>query len=263
MKLKGVTSGRVVRPRKILLYGVHGIGKSSFAAKAPNPIFIQTEEGTNDLEVDRFPLCKTMTRVDWCITQLLEEEHDYKTVVIDSADMLGAVINKQVCEQMDVPSIEDIPYGKGHEYSYSQWNSLLGDIELLQEKRDMTVIFIAHSKIVEFQDPSSDTYHKYTNNLHINKKGIGVGARIQEWCDEVLFANYKTHTRITDKSIGKEAVKAVGSGERVIYTEQRASFDAKNRLGLPYELPMDKDLGYQVYADYIGEPQTQTTGEGE
>lgn len=250
MALKGVISGKVKKPRRTMFYGVHGIGKGTFASKADKPIFIQTEEGTNDLDVDRFPLCMKADWVDKIIGRLLNDEHDYKTLVIDSADALEALFEVEVCEEMNVSTVDDIEWGKGHGYVYSKWNTLLADLDLLQQQRGMGIILLAHTRITEFNDPSSDSYHRYTNNLHINKAGIGAGSLVQEWCDEVLFANYKKYTRSSDSKTGS-VTKGIGEGERVILTETRPWHDAKNRLGLPYELPMDIEQGYQVLMPYI------------
>jgi len=271
MTLKGVTSGRITKPRKTLLYGAKGIGKTTWASKAPNPVFIQTEEGSNDLDVDRFPRCRdnpghetlpwAIDKFQWCFDQLLLEEHDYKTLIIDSADHFGHIIDQDVCRDNNWSSLEDPGFGKGQAVSYSAWMTWLAEFDLLREKRGMSIILIAHEKIIEYKNPTTDAYNRYTNSLHTTKTGTGAGALIQEWCDEVLFATYPVLTRTTDKKLGQEAVKAVGGGNRTIYTEERPTHDAKNRLGLPYELPMDKELGYQVYANYIG--QSQTTSEEE
>ena len=252
--LKGVIEGVVVKPRRIMVYGQHGIGKTLWASKAPNPIIIQTEEGADDIGTPRFPVCKQMDQFRWCISQLMgtmsePKHHDRDTVIIDSADWLEKIITAEVCTENGVDSIDDISFGRGHNKVQAKWAEVLRDLSLLQSKRGMTVIIIAHAKVIEFADPTRDSYMRYTNALHTNKRGEGAGKDLQEWCDEVFFMCYKVNVRITDKKLGKEEKKAVGGGDRVLYTEERPTHDAKNRLDLDYEIPMDKDLGYNgVYA---------------
>ena len=61
---------------------------------------------------------------------------------------------------------------------------------------------------------------------------------IKEWADMLLFANYKTFSIAVDDK-GKKR-KAQG-GERVMYTTHNACWDAKNRYGLPDEVPFSYD----------------------
>lgn len=43
-----VTSGVIPAPVKVVLYGPEGIGKSTFAAQFPDPVFLDTEEAPSD-----------------------------------------------------------------------------------------------------------------------------------------------------------------------------------------------------------------------
>lgn len=56
MNLSLIQSGRKFAPRRVLLYGTHGVGKSSFGARAERPIFIPTEDGLNEIDCEKFPL---------------------------------------------------------------------------------------------------------------------------------------------------------------------------------------------------------------
>ena len=252
--LKGVIEGKLSRPRRTLIYGQHGIGKTLWASKAPNPIIIQTEEGADDIGTPRFPVCQNMEQFWWCYRQLMgvkgePKTHDRESVIVDSADWLETLQNKQVCEELGINSLDDWDYGRAYTIASLRWKKLLHSMLELQKERGMNIIFIAHSKVVEFKDPTRDSYMRYTNALHTNGKGAGAGKDLQEWCDEVLFMTYKVNVRLTDKKLGKEEKKAVGGGDRALYTEERPTHDAKNRLDLDYEIPMDKDLGYNgVYA---------------
>lgn len=230
------------RPRKVVLYGTHGIGKSSWAAACPfGPvIFLPTEDGYQDLrpkvKVLTFGKKKTLDsegEIHEAIAMLHANDHPYKTVVLDSAEAAELLIQKQVAKAANKDSIADIGFGKGHAASATKFDVMLSGLDALNAK-GMFIIVIAHADIERFNDPAGDPYDRYT--LRLDKR---VSPRLQEWADEVLFANYKVYTKQVDEGFGKKTVKAVGSGDRVLYTTERPTHDAKNRLGLPDEMPLD------------------------
>lgn len=245
--LERIESGSQALPRRILLYGTHGIGKSTFGANSPKPVFIQTEDGLAEIGCDRFPLATSFQEVMGALSDLYSEQHDYQTVVIDSADWLERLIWEDVCNKKMVDSLEDIGYSKGYVFALSQWRELLDCLYALRMERGMTVILIAHSKIERFENPETETYDRYAPRLHKHASDM-----VQEWCDEVLFATYKIHTKKTDEGFNRKRTQGVGSGERVIRTTERPAHVAKNRLDLPEELPLE----WGAYAQYL----TQTGG---
>jgi hypothetical protein len=236
-----VRFGRRVSPRRILLYGVHGIGKSTFAGMAPKAVFIPTEDGLDDIDCASFDLCRSYADVLDCLGQLYAEEHDFRTLVIDSVDWLERLIWQEVCRQRQVDSIEDIGFAKGYTFALQQWQAVLGGLNALR-RRGMAIILLAHAKIERFEDPATDSYDRYVPRLHKLASHV-----LQEWCDEVLFANYKVFTTKADAGFNRKETRGVGSGERVLYTTERPAHVAKNRLNLPDELPLD----WREYAKFL------------
>src|SRR5690348_4280604 len=102
-----IRSGKCPAPRRTMLYGVHGVGKSTFGAAADRPIFIQTEDGLGDIDCDKFPVAGSFTEVIGMLSELFTERHAYRTVVIDSLDWLEQLIWAEVCRKRHVASIED------------------------------------------------------------------------------------------------------------------------------------------------------------
>ena len=241
-----------VKPRKTLLYGVHGIGKSSWAAKWPNPVFINIENGLSDLDVDAFPIPQDLQQAWAPILELstTEQPHGYKTLVIDSIDWLERMIHQQVIKEHDkqIRSISEIPYGKGFDAAAAFFSKLMNSLDSVVEN-GMHVLLLAHSSIQRFESPTSESYDRYAPKLHVNSKGVGVGALVQEFCDEVLFCNYKVYTTSKEEGFNRKRAVATGGGDRVIYTTERPSHLAKNRLGLPDEIPMTRD-GFE-YGQYL------------
>lgn len=216
-------------PRRLLLYGVQGVGKSTFAASAPGAIFLPTEDGLSDIDCTALPVFRDFSRLIQALRELYKEPHDYQTVVIDSLDALEQLVWADVCEEHQKNSIEDFGYGKGYVFALTRWRQLLRALDALREQRHMASILIAHTKIETFHAPDADSYDRYSPKLH-----KAAGALVQEWCDEVFFATYKVFLRQRENS---NKTRAVGEGERIVRTAERPFCLAKNRLGLPDELP--------------------------
>ena len=240
--LQKVQKGKTNEPRRVLLYGTHGVGKSTWAACAAKPIFIPTEDGLGQIACDAFPLCESYAQVLEALSTLYTEQHKYKTVVIDSLDWLERLIWAEVCRKRNVESIEDIGYGKGYVFALNQWREVLEGLAALRRDKGMMVVLVAHCQINKFNDPENEPYDRYMPRLHKL-----VSAVVQEWCDEVLFATYKVHVKKTDEGFGRTRAQGIGTGERILRTTERPSHVAKNRLNLPDELALD----WAAYAQFL------------
>lgn len=234
-------------PDRILLTGTEGVGKTSWAAGAPSPIFICAEDGMPRAlaNVPRFPSPQSFDEVLEAIGSLCEGEHEFKTLVIDTVDWLEPMVWEAVCRKNSWESIEAPGYGKGYTAATDEWRRLLVALDRLRSKRGMEVILLAHASIRTFQNPLGPDYDRYEVKLH-----KGAAALVREWCDTNLFAIHEEFGG-TDKS-GKPTKKGVSTGRRVVHTERTAAWHAKNRHGLPPELALD-------YAEYAkareaGEP---------
>lgn len=159
--LEQVQRGVVSAPRRTVIYGVGGVGKSTFASMAPRPIFIPTEDGLAGIDCHRFPLATSVADVIAALAELYTEPHEYQTVVIDSLDWLQTLVYARICKERGVESIEDIPYGKGYVFALTPWREVLAGLDALRNERGMGVILIAHAQIERFADPRTDTYDRY------------------------------------------------------------------------------------------------------
>lgn len=227
------------KPPRIIIYGPQGLGKSTFGSQAKKPVFIQTEDGLDNIDAPAFPLAKDFDTVISQLRELATKDHDFKTVVIDSLDWLEPMVWKKVAQEHNVTSIEDIGYGKGYVFALDVWRSYIIAINHLRDKKGMMVVQTAHSEIKRFEDPLNDPYDRYQIKLHRLASGL-----IQEHSDIVFFLNYYVGTTKRKEGFG-ERIMAVGSGERILYSEERPSFAAKNRYGLPAEIPFDREGNYK------------------
>lgn len=247
-----IITNKKPKPPRIIIYGPAGIGKSTFGALAPEPVFIQTEDGLDAIEVPAFPLCKTYGEVLDHLGHLCAEDHGYTTLIVDSIDWLERLIWSQLCSEKNVKNLEDIPYGKGYVMVMDLWREYVNAINYLRDEKDMMVIQIGHSEIKRFENPETEGYDRYQIKLHKLASAL-----LQEHSDIVLFANHQVTVKKTTTGFS-ERTRAIGSGERVLYSEERPAFVAKNRYGLPSEIPFDKAGNYwQVIASHV--PYFNTT----
>lgn len=241
------------RPRRVMIYGTHGIGKSTFGSCAPKPVFVPTEDGLNDLKVKMFPVAKSFGQFMDNLGKLADGPHEFETVVIDSADWLETLIWNQVCADGGKNSIEEFGFGKGYGYAGHYWEHVIklleqcGDREVRNIGPGMMTILIAHAKVQRFEDPQTDPYDRYEPNLHKTASAL-----LQEWVDEVLFARQRVVT-IAKPAGSKTEVRGVSAGERLLYTTEQPSHLAKNRLALPLELP----LAFSSYWDAVQKAQVE------
>ncbi|ABK45412.1 conserved hypothetical protein [Magnetococcus marinus MC-1] len=244
--LQSLNRVQAPRPPSMVWYGVAGVGKTTLSASAPNPVFILTEDGLGLIQTTSFPLARSFGDVIGALDALITEPHDFSTVVLDSLDWLEPLIWAEVCQQHGVRNIEDIGYGKGYVFAMDLWRIYLDRLNRLRDEKSMVVIQIAHSVIKRFDSPEHEPYDRY--EIKLNAKA---SALVQEHSDCVLFANYRISTTKADVGFKKTVNRAVGSGERVLYTQERPAFLAKNRYNLPPELPMDWSI---LQGHLIGQP---------
>lgn len=243
--LASIRKGPQALPPRIVIYGEHGLGKSTFAAGAPNPIFIQTEDGLSALDVASFPLAKTHDEVLQAVGALYDEEHDFETVVLDSTDWAEKLIWSYVSRKHDKASIEDFGYGKGFGFAAEELGNLLAGLNALRTERGMAVVLTAHAQVRRFDDPTSASYDRFELALHKTASAL-----VSEWADVIAFASHDAVVRTEEVGFKKTIKKAVGT-ERVIHLERTPAFNAKNRYQLPPKLP----LSWDAFAEALTESQ--------
>ena len=252
--LDQVMTGRKPAPRRAMLYGTHGIGKSTFAAAAPSPIFLQTEDGLGEIDCAKLPLATTFGDAMKALSELYTAEHPYQTIVVDSLDWLERLIWAEVCRKRGVQTIEDIGYAKGYVFALAEWREFLEGLAALRSDRNMMILLIAHARIERFDNPEMESYDRYVPRLHKH-----AAALVMEWVDELLFATYQIHTKQTDEGFNRKRTRGIGTGERIVRTQERPAHLAKNRLNLPEELPLD----WKTYASFLSNGSSETLQESE
>lgn len=240
MNQLNIHTGKAGGALKVVVYGPEGIGKSTLAAHFPRPVFIDTEGSTRHMDVSRTDKPSSWTMLMEQVQHIRSDPGVCSTLVIDTADWAEQLCIASICADKKLSGIEDMGYGKGYVYLAEEFGRLLNLLEEIVG-RGVHVVLTAHAMMRKFEQPDEmGAYDRW--ELKLQKK---TSALVKEWSDLLLFANYKTMSVATDEK-GKK-FKAQG-GRRVIYTSHHPCWDAKNRLGLPEELPLD----FSALAQYIG-----------
>jgi len=233
-----IIRGKIQAAQKIVIYGPEGIGKSTFASQFPEPLFIDTEGGTKQLDVARFPRPTSWQYLLDEVREVIKKPDLCRTLVLDTADWAEQLCTEAVCAKYQKSGIEDFGYGKGYVFLEEEFGRLLNLLGEVIEK-SVHVVVIAHAKLSKFEQPDElASYDRWS--LKLTKKHSPM---LKEWADMVLFANYKI---IAVKSSETKKAKAQG-GTRIMYTSHHPCWDAKNRFGLPDELP----FSYKEIEAYI------------
>lgn len=244
-----ITKGKRARAQKVVVYGPEGIGKSTFAAQFPEPLFIDTEGSTDNMDVSRLDKPSSYTMLKNEIAWVKANPTVCKTLVIDTIDWAESLVIADVCAQHGKKGIEDFGWGNGYTYTKEEMGRLLNQLGELVDL-GINVVLTAHAQMRKFEQPDEmGSYDRW--ELKLGKKTSSQTAPlVKEWADMVLFANYKTVVMTADN--GKK--KATG-GQRVLYTQHHPAWDAKNRHGLPEEMPFD----YAGIAHIFNQAQPQPT----
>jgi hypothetical protein len=231
-----ITKGKQTRAQRVVIYGVESVGKSTFAAQFPKPLFLDVEGGTAHLDTDRAEISDA-AELDAAIREC--QAASYDTIVIDSIDWTERMLVDQLLTEHKKKSVEDFGYGKGWIMAAEKMARLLGSLESLINA-GKNVVLIAHSQVKRVEPPDLlAAYDRY--ELKMSKQ---CSPLVKEWADELWFFKFKTKT--VESESGRS--KGIGGKERIILTTHSAAYDAKTRSGLAEELPMAWDSVAHLFA---------------
>lgn len=236
MKKFSISKGKVEVPVRTLIYGVEAIGKSTLSSKFPLPVTIDIEGGTNQMDIDRLPVPETwddlMDEIDYTIEEL---SGTYKTLIIDTIDRAEQLLIEQLLRESGVDSIEKYGGGFGKGYTAIQERVQKDLLKKLDRAiaAGINVVMIGHAAMRKVETPEATAYDRW--ELKVSKK---VAPIVKEWCDIMLFCDYQLV--VVDG-------KAKGSGKRMMHANHTLTYDAKNRYGLPDDMPLSFDAIKHIF----------------
>lgn len=253
LSLNNLVRKKADKPPIMVIYGRGKMGKTTLASEFPDPIFIQTEDGGGNLEITSFkdePLGK-FSEVLEALTALASEDHEFKTLVVDSVTQMEPLIWAEACQRNNWSSIEDPGYGKGYIEADAIWREFLMACTWLRDNKNMTVILIAHEIVEMFSDPEREDYSRYKMRLHKRAE-----AMVRERADIVGFINQVV--ALDKGKTGKDAPKAKGSGQRALNLAPRPTFEAGNRYDMPAQILINQGQGFAALAPYLPTHNAET-----
>lgn len=239
-----ITRGRKPGAKKVVIYGPEGIGKSTFASRFPDALFSDTEDSTKDMDVSRFDKPSSWEMLKSQVRYVIDHPEVCKTYVLDTADWAEQIEIRDLLSASQKAGIEDFGYGKGYTYSAERFGELLNLMTELTEK-GINVVVTAHAQLRKIELPEEMGAYDHWE-MKTSKK---VAPMIREWADLVLFANYKVNVVNVDNQGATKGKNKAQGGRRVMYTTHTPFWDAKNRYGLPEELPLDYEQIRHVIED--------------
>lgn len=227
-----ITKGIISKPVKVCVYGVEGIGKTTFASQFPEPLFFDLDKGSAQLDVSRVTDITSWPLLMSNIKEVYDNPTICKTLVIDTADAAERMCIDYICGKFNKKGIEDFGYGAGYTYLVEEFARFLVQLDACIGQ-GINVVVLAHAVLKTVTLPEEmGTYDHWELKLS-SKTTNKVAPLVKEWADLLLFANYKT-ILIEDGTRKKAA-----GGKRIMYTTHTTFADAKNRFSLAEELPFD------------------------
>lgn len=241
-------------PPIITLFGDAGTGKTSLAGTFEKPIFIRGEDGMQAFNAanmpDAFDVIKSSDDLWEQCMHLIHEDHNYKTLVIDTVTSLETIFINEIIEG-DPKKPKGLNqslggYGNGTDAVAALHFRLRKAADILNTKKGMTIVFVAHTDIVTIDLPDAEPYSKY--NIRIGKKGY---AAYTDLADIVGLIRLGFVTN--DKN------KAISTGDRVIQCQATASSISKNRYRIKKDITFDEGVNPLIpFIPYFNKTKGET-----
>lgn len=278
ISLKSLKRKTVLSPPTVLFYAEGGIGKTTWAAGdarlgltgAPNPIFLFTEPSRGGLKLTAFPfddsenpreVAQSHEEMLYAIGELYKQDHDFNTLVIDTIDQWEPLLHRYTCKkygQSDInPEKGDFAFQNGYRAAVDVAREMFAGLAALRDEKGMAIVLLCHPQLKEIKDPQSTPYHQHQPMLQRHLADF-----VLWWVDHVLFGDFKKSVVMERTGFGKQHGRGISAGKRVIYTQKRPAFIAKNRWSLPFEIELTWDAFIAGMGTGMGDEAVEETPPG-
>lgn len=235
---------------KMVLYGEPGVGKSTFACKAPRPFFVCTDgnyewlEDFGAKEKDHVE-CATWSEIKKALASDFE---GYDTIVLDLAEDAFKFGEYEFCQKNKIDHISDIGYGKAYDITRNEF--FIEMCKLFSKPKN--VILIMHGVTFVVKDRRGVDHTKY-----------GPSSRMPEKLVDMIEGRVRYFLRCY--------MKAEEDGNGGLVKKRYLSLIPKeNEFGIargldetkvPHDIPLDFDIFAEVIGLYSGEDKVKETVE--
>ncbi len=232
----------------VLIYGPAGMGKTSTALENPDHAYLQIhpERPPVGIEANSFGELSTYAQVVEALGALYQEQHSFRSVVIDSLDALEALVWAETCKRMNWKDLEEPGYGKGYKASDYVWREFIAGCDALRRDKGLTIVWLALAEATNHEDPGKPPYKKYELRLHDRGEKL-----LTQAADAVLFVNMKVTIQETDTGFNRKVAHADGGGTRWMFCDGRPAFVAKNRFNMPDAVVLPKGRAWAELSKYL------------
>jgi hypothetical protein len=264
-KLLSLRPSKLKEPLRMIVSGVEGVGKTTFAAGAPDPIWIDANAGSGKVNVARYPFSDDPKRghvparyeqILDAIKDLTTSDHKFKTVVFDAVDDIEKMLHKFIVDRDKPKSKEKLPginsygYGKGSQIALDEWRVFFLLIEELQRAKDMNVLFLSHVTNRKYKNPGGEDFGRTVMRIDDLASEFLRGR-----CDVVAYAYFEesVSTMFSD-----DRARGVDTGRRMMRFRRTAIVDAKSRYAIPDQIELTPPDPYGVFAGHLDAAETMS-----
>lgn len=239
INLSEIKAEKALLPPRILMYGPPKCGKSHLFSTIPNSLLIDFEDGSGFLKTARVEKAKvdTYDKLMGLLGHLYTDDHSFTTLGFDTLDWCEVLVFSQAAREHGKTSISDVGYGAGYTTAQNLWQQVIQGLDALRRERGMMIVGIAHEQIRRYDNPTTESYDRYTLKLHAKDKGSSTLSIFSEWSDAILFVNKETFVRKEKTGFNQETKKAATTDRVFFHTQESPAYLAGNRFGLPPLIP--------------------------
>jgi hypothetical protein len=228
--LKSMTT-RVEKQKSFIItvYGAEAVGKTTFASTFPKPLFIRAEKGLKNQGIDTTPILKKLDDVIKVLTGLINEDHEYKSVVIDSISAVDLLIRQQIMDEDPAKpkTFESSAGGFGApgKKAYEKHKQIHDLCSRLVDEKGMWVIYLAH------MTNESMVHAGFSENYLCATIDVTKQARPVYTYFSDLVAKISVPFSVSD-----ERARNGDTGERIFSCMKSENSASKNTIGIKEEI---------------------------